>query len=241
MHPGRAIRLLAALGFFLASARSAAAQGAPPSASGAIWFGYAGDHAVAGRLGVTLDGSLRMSGELDAVRQLLLRPGLSFALTRAVKASAGYAYLSTEATDALGELRVPEHRGWGMLQLSHGLFGAAATHRLRLEQRYQRLGRAGAPWTASERARYQMRVAVPVGRTTYVALADELFASFGGAAASLDVDQNRATVSLGARTSATTRVEVGYLNQALAHAGSGLAVRTHVLQLSLASTLPFRD
>lgn len=241
MHPGRAIRLFAALGLLMVSARSAAAQASPESASGAIWLGYTGDHALARRLGLMLDGSLRMSGDLAVVRQVLLRPGLSIALTRAMKAAAGYAYLSTAAADDAGTRSAPEHRAWGTLQLSHGLLGAAATQRLRVEQRHQRLGRAGAPWTASTRARYQMRVAVPVGRTTYVALADELFATVGAAGVAFDVDQNRATVSLGARTSATTRMEAGYLNQALAHAGSGLAVRTHVLQLSFASTLPFRD
>jgi hypothetical protein len=168
-----------------------------------------------------------------------------------VKLSAGYTVTAArdDGTDAFSTRR-PEHRAWVSAQLAHGLGPVSFGHRFRAEHRWLpgvRVDDAGTPIgetrVTAERMRYSLRASIPFGvrggRTMYLAASDEVFASFGGYAGDMAVDQNRAAIVLGMRASRTWRVEMGYMLQASGSEGR-LDERNHTLQIGVFSTAPLR-
>ena len=214
-----------------------------------IWLVYGGDHPISSRTGFVFDAQLRLTEDGDRLRQLLLRPGISFAATTHLKLSAGYALMGArdDANDPLTPRR-PEHRLWAGAQLSHDVGPVAVSQRAKIEHRWLsgvRVDDAGNPlgevWVHAERARYQLRAALPVTRASrrhdiYVAASDEVFASFGGYAGDMAVDQNRASVGVGVRAAPTVRVELGYMLQSSADDGGRFTERNHTVQLTVLSS-----
>jgi hypothetical protein len=224
----------------------------PASARQSIWLVYGGDHAVSRRLGLVFDAQLRMTQNATRERQVLLRPGASFVVSPALKLSAGYTVTSArdDGTDPFFTRR-PEHRAWVSAQYGHALGPISLGHRYRAEHRWLpgvRVDDAGMPVgetrVTSERMRYSLRATVPLaargrGRSMYLAASDEVFASFGGYAGDMAVDQNRVAVVLGMRASRTLRLEMGYMLQA-SGSGGRLDERNHTLQIAAVSTAPLR-
>lgn len=252
MHPKHAIAC-AALTLGAAAPLSAQATVPPEPTKHSIWLVYSGDHPFASRLGLVFDTQLRLVQTGDHERQLLVRPGLSFALDRHAKLSAGYAVSGShaEVDDPLVSRR-PEHRLWVSAQLSHQVGRIAFAHRYRMEHRWLSdidVDDAGAPigesWVTAERMRYSLRASVPLstrGRAhgIYVAASDELFASFGGDAGSIALDQNRAAFALGMRVAPPVRIEVGYMLQSSADDNGRLTERNHTIQIGVTSTAALR-
>lgn len=218
-----------------------------------VWVGYSGDHAVSNRLGIVFDAQVRLVQNFDHERRIFVRPGVAFALTEHVKLTAGYAVSGShiEVGDPL-ESRRPEHRLWASAQLSHQAGRVSLAHRYRLEHRWLSgvsVDDAGTPigetWVTAERMRYSLRAAIPLTRSgrrhdLYAAASDEVFASFGGYAGNLAVDQNRAALVLGIRASRSTRLEMGYLLQSSADDGGRFTERNHAVQIAVVSTAALR-
>jgi hypothetical protein len=230
----------------------AQATPSPDAARRSIWLVYGGDHLVSGRFGFVFDAQLRMTQNATQERQLLLRPGASFGVTPHVKLSAGYTVTAArdDGSDPFSTRR-PEHRAWVSAQLAHALGPVAFAHRYRAEHRWLpgvEVDDAGMPngdtRVTAERMRYSLRATVPLtaraaARSMYVSASDEVFASFGGYAGDMAVDQNRAAITLGMRLSRSARVELGYMLQASGSEGR-LAERNHTLQVSAFSSAPLR-
>jgi hypothetical protein len=226
---------------------------APETTRHSIWLVYSGDHPVSGRVGLVLDAQLRLVQNADHERQVLARPGISFALTGNVKLSGGYAVSASrlDTDDPLVSHR-PEHRLWASAQLSHHVGSVALAHRYRLEHRWltgvnvdASGGRIGEAWVTAERMRYSLRAVVPLTgsaqrHSLYAAASDEVFASFGGYARDIAVDQNRAALALGMRLSPSSRIEIGYLLQSSADDAGRFTERNHTLQIGVASTMRLR-
>jgi len=252
MHPTRAIAC-AALTLIAAAPLHAQTAAAPETTRHSIWLVYGGDHPLSSRLGLIFDTQLRLVQSGDHERQLLVRPGLSFALNRHAKLSAGYAVSGSriESDDPLVSRR-PEHRVWASAQLSHQVGPVSLAHRYRMEHRWLSgvsVDGAGAPtgetWVTAERARYSLRASVPLSgrgrlRNAYVAASDELFASFGGYAGDIALDQNRAAFALGMRVAPPVRVEIGYMLQSSAGDDGRFTERNHTLQIGVMSTAALR-
>jgi hypothetical protein len=218
-----------------------------------IWLVYAGDHPIAARVGVVFDAQLRLTEDGDRLRQLLVRPGMSFAVSPLLKLSAGYALLGSrdEENDPLTPRR-PEHRLWAGALVSHDVGPVILSHRAKIEHRWLSGMRvdsagnaAGEVWVHAERARYQLRAALPLtrragGHDVYVAGSEEMFASFGGYAGSMAFDQNRATVALGIRAAPAVRVELGYMLQSSAGDDGRFTERNHTVQLNVVSSARIR-
>lgn len=220
----------------------AGALGAQGTSEQTVWFTYSGEHPLTERTALVAEAQVRRGDALQTWRNLLTRVGLSWRVGDAVRVSAGYGYQRTYADGAEIAATYPEHRLWQIATFGHDVGALAVTHRARLEERWIAGESFGAPgtWAQADRARYQLRVAMPLpgsdGRLT-LGVADEIFASFGGDAGALAVDQNRAAIGVGYRLTPTLRVEAGYLNRAtVAH--SRLTTRDHVVQLTFASSAP---
>ena len=202
---------------------------------------------------MVFDSHVRLTADGDKTRQLLLRPGLSFALTDRIKLSGGYTLMASrdDANDPLTPKR-SEHRAWASAQLGHDVGHLGLAHRVRAEHRWlpgMRVDQSGAPagetYVTAERLRYNVRATIPLagtraGRWLTASVSEEVFASFGGYAGDVAVDQNRAAISLGVRVGRALRMDVGYMLQSSADDDGRFTERNHVLQLTAVSTARLR-
>ena len=239
----------------LSTAVASANAQTPPVASTrhSMWLVYSGDHRVTGHVGLVFDSQLRLTQDGDRERQLLVRPGLSYALGRGVKLSTGYTLTAShdDANDPLTSHK-PEHRAWLSAQLAHDFGPVSFAHRYRYEHRWLpgvRVDDNGAPigetHVTAERLRYSLKASVPVtsiagGHGVYFSASDEVFASFGGYAGAIAFDQNRASMAVGLRMSPTLRLEAGYMLQSSADDAGHFTERNHTLQIGATSTASLR-
>ncbi len=245
--------LISLAGAFWTTAAVAQAAPTPSASRHSSWLMYSGDHPFSRRLGVVFDSHVRLTFDDDRRRQLLLRPGVSVAVNDHVKLSAGYTAVASrdDADDPLTPRR-PEHRAWISAQIAHAVGPASLGHRLRAEHRWlpgMRVDDAGEPLgetlVTAERVRYSVRATVPLSarrgnRGLTASVSEELFASFGGYAGAMAVDQNRAAVSLGAKVNRGLRMELGYMLQSSTGDDGRFTERNHVLQTTAISTARLR-
>ena len=240
---------------FLTTAVAPLRAQTPPveSTRHSMWLVYGGDHPISDRVGLVFDSQLRLTGDGDRERQLLIRPGISYALGHHVKLSGGYTLMASrdDANDPLTP-RKPEHRAWLSAQLAHDLGPVSFAHRYRYEHRWLpgvRVDDAGTPIgetrVTAERLRYSVKGSVPLttiagSHSLYFSASDEVFASFGGYAGDIAFDQNRASMAVGVRMSPTLRVEAGYMLQSSADDAGRFTERNHTLQIGATSTASFR-
>ncbi|HEX4935961.1 MAG TPA: DUF2490 domain-containing protein, partial [Gemmatimonadaceae bacterium] len=214
------------------------------------WFTVVGELRLHERWYLDYDASLRRSGPLREMQQILPRAGLRYQVNPAVRLSWGYAFAETWPYGKLpNAYRFPEHRMWEQLQLGHAIGRVALTHRYRMEQRW--LGRVAEEngeesvqhWVRTNRFRYRLQATLPLqGRTLddgefYVQGNNELFMNWGANVQFNVFDQNRTIVSIGRRFSEHLRVEVGYLEQLVEKANGQQLERNHTLLFSLYPSL----
>ncbi|HEX4871274.1 MAG TPA: DUF2490 domain-containing protein [Nevskiaceae bacterium] len=205
------------------------------------WLAWFNSTPVAEGWSLISDVQLRSADDLDHLRNLLVRGGLSRSLGQGWSLGGGYAYIGTYSPSAAS---LTEHRSWQQLLLQRPWGSAQTTQRLRLEQRF--IGRAGRSDLYADRLRYFLRLQQPVaggslgegGVGPYLALQNELFLQLS-ARDSLNgqvFDQNRAYLAAGLRLNRRVDLELGYLNQYLA--GRTVDTDNHVIQLALYTRLP---
>lgn len=229
--------LLVALG-----APALQAQGWQTVHQGATWVNAFVDQGISERSALWFDGHWRRDGLGDRPQQLLLRPGVQFALRPGLRAGGGYAYI---ATAPYGEAPIAdparEHRLWQQLSLAHRVGGLTLSHRLRWEQRW--LAPVLDDGTAlnfayQQRARYFVRAQRPLGGLTVSErpvlgfVWDEVFLPVGHSDARFRRQQNRLGVGVGLPLDARQRVEVGYMHQWLRVTSKRALENNHTLVLS---------
>lgn len=187
--------------------------------------------------GMHFDLQVRSADDLDYVRNLLVRPGLTYFLTDKQNITAGYALIGTFARPGDNTTRnLTEHRIWEQYILNHKIRNIAITHRLRLEQRF--IERA-AEDVFSQRLRYFVRGVIPLkpvsGTFTnglFTAVQNELFFNLQNKdkVNNAFFDQNRAYLALGYRLNKKFDLEAGYLNQYT----NGLSrnIMNHIVQVA---------
>lgn len=251
MTPSRIVPVLAtrwsiALAAVLAGS---AAQGAEISENANMWISYFGDHPLGThRWGVHLEGQARLAQMGDTWQQILIRPGINYALNPSITLSGGYCFIEQFP---YGEFPVahdyPIHASWEQVAYTHPAFGLNWMHRARLEQRWiGQMHKVGESWDVADyryenRVRTMLRTTIPLTRdkSWYVALWDEVFVHFGDNVLRNDFDQNRATIALGRNLSKYVRLEVGFMEQTLQRRGGNVWEHNHTLSVSLFSKAPF--
>jgi len=202
------------------------------------WLAWFNNTALTPDFGLISDVQVRSRDEWTGVRNLLVRPGLSWFAAPGHTFSAGYAYIGTYPE---GAPAATEHRTWQQYVFSRALSFGSVSQRLRLEQRF--IGRNGADDLYSDRLRWFGRAvlpldgAMPFRHGAFVALQNEVFLNLSARDElnARTLDQNRAYVALGWRLSPTTDVEIGYLNQ-WTQRRNGDTVN-HILQVALYTQL----
>lgn len=210
------------------------------------WFVYNTEVQLTPKWFIDGDLSLRRSGPVDEMAQILPRVSLRFQAASPIRLSWGYAFVETWPYGKMPvALRFPEHRMWEQLQLSQSVGRVGVTHRYRLEQRW--LGHVVeengdtrvADWVRTNRVRYRALATIPLqGRTLddgefYATAGDEVFINWGANIQRNVLDQNRLQASIGRRFSKAFRAEVGYLEQLIQKSDGRRLERNHTLVLSL--------
>lgn len=195
--------------------------------------------------GAHFDLQVRSQDNWDGIRNLLIRPGVTYYINKNSNATLGYLFTQTYLLDKIvvggGSLKntLTEHRIWQQYIYSHQLWkNAGLSHRFRLEQRF--IEQRQTDDLFSQRFRYFFRLVQPLQKQegaftkgAFAALQNELFFNLQNKQAlngSL-FDQNRAYLALGYRFSKKFDIEAGYLNQSVKGATANTV--NNVAQLAL--------
>lgn len=170
--------------------------------------------------GAALDFQVRSADNWSYVRNVLIRPGITYYFNGSTNATVGYLYAPTRTETLSGNFTLLEQRIWQQVVYNHKIKSSFATHRVRLEQRFMETNSGGDIF--AQRLRYFFRVIKPLegykesfDKGVFLALQNELFFNIQNKDQlnkSL-FDQNRFYIAAGYRVSKKLDIEAGYLNQ----------------------------
>ncbi|WP_162910858.1 DUF2490 domain-containing protein [Hymenobacter oligotrophus] len=211
-----------------------------------LWLVYNGSVRLSERWGVATEAQVRRASFGRNPQQNLVRAALDYHVTKNLVLSAGYAYQKSFPYGnfpAAG--RSPENRLYQQVVLRDTDGRVQTQHRYRLEQRWIRRPN-DSDYTYSNRARYQLRLLLPLlGRRLepgmpYLVASDELFIGFGNNVRNNIFDQNRLYGGVGYQASKLLTIEGGYLNQLVQQSSGRVFEHNHTLQLSVVFNLDLR-
>ena len=153
------------------------------------------------------EASPRLGDNLKGMNQLLLRSALGYNFNPHLSGYVGHVWVGNFQPQFLKENRVYQQLGFGHM-LGKRL---QVLHRTRLEERFiQDTG-----GDCSVRARYLLRLALPLKKRFYAVVSDELFVNLNtvGNGPVSGIDQNRIYAGIGRQVNNNLRLEVGYQQQ----------------------------
>lgn len=202
------------------------------------WLFFLKSTKLSDKWGLHLDVQVRSADDWGYVRNVLIRPGLTYFINKKSNVTAGYLLATTKTQfNNLPDVNTNEHRIWEQYIIAHKLGSGTLSHRFRLEQRF--IGQPTGDDIFSQRIRYFFRFIQPLKKQedgftkgAFAALQNETFFNLqnkdqlNGSV----YDQNRVYIAAGYRFSKKFDIEAGYLNQAI----NGRANHTvnHVAQLA---------
>lgn len=197
------------------------------------WFMFLNSTKFNDKWGMHFDLQLRTEDNWDGVRNLLVRPGITYYINKNSNATVGYLFTQTYlpelypvfapgATPYEPKFTLTEHRIWQQYIYNHKPWTSATlSHRFRLEQRF--IERQNDE-IFSQRFRYFFRLIQPLKKQdgaftegVFAALQNETFFNIQNKEKLNNsfIDQNRAYLAVGYRFSKKFDLEAGYLNQAI--------------------------
>jgi len=224
---------------------------AQTSKQNAGWFMFLNSTKFNDKWGMHFDLQVRSDNNWNRVRNILVRPGVTYYINKNSNATLGYLYAPTllgtkinyidAAGNSFAKGSLTEHRIWEQYIYNHQPWkGATLSHRFRLEQRFIERQTDD---LFSQRLRYFFRLVEPLlkqkgedvafTKGVFAAVQNELFFNIQNKDqlnGSL-FDQNRAYVAVGYRFSKAFDVEAGYLNQRIK--GAENTTVNNVAQLAL--------
>jgi len=203
------------------------------------WLFLLNNTKISEKWGMYADVQVRSADKWANVRNLLIRPGVTYYLNAKNEFTLGYLLNETFIhADGAPKNTLTEHRIWEQYLFKHKLGTVSASHRLRLEQRF--IERNAPDNLFAQRFRYFFRFIIPLKkeaknfeRGVFVALQNELFfnVQHKNELNGKLFDQNRAYGALGYRFSKRLDVEAGYMNQSIKGATNNTA--NNIVQLAL--------
>lgn len=189
------------------------------------------------KIGMHFDVQARSSDDLAHLRNILLRPGITYFIDATKNVTVGYAYILTQQPSGSTAADLTEHRIWEQFIINHKLAKLPIAHRFRLEQRFIE---TAADDVFSQRIRYFFRSVIPLTQSldkpfekgVFASLQNEVFFHLQNKSKLNNAffDQNRFYTSAGYRFSKGVDLEAGYLNQLIN--GRALNTQNHVIQLA---------
>lgn len=176
------------------------------------------------------DAHARFFDDADGFGQSILRPGIGYEIAERTTLWAGYGWINTAPA---ARSNFDENRVWQQLTWSTDVGPATWALRSRLEQRFLETG-SDTGWRWRQFVRMRMPI-VGGPRDVYFVAWDEVFVNFNDTdwGARSGFNQNRLFIGFGRRRQrcADTRIEIGYLNQAINPAG-GDNLTNHILSFN---------
>jgi hypothetical protein len=185
--------------------------------------------------GAHFDLQVRSSEEFKNIRNLLIRPGITYFLNSNNNLTLGYLFTQTYAP---GIEAITENRAWEQFIHTHKIKAVNVSHRFRLEQRF--IEKIAADDVFAQRLRYFVRFLIPLKKEAekfehglFAALQNEVFLNVQNKNVVNNhvFDQNRAYLALGYRLQKKVDVELGYMNQAVRTAGGH--TNNNIVQVAL--------
>ncbi|MES2455678.1 MAG: DUF2490 domain-containing protein [Bacteroidota bacterium] len=224
------------LGFLCLIGTTAAAQSINQNTG---WLFLMNSTKITSRIGLHFDAQFRSSDEWKGLRNVLIRPGLTYFINSNNDLTAGYLFTQTYSDlIGVGSNTLTEHRAWEQYIFRHKLSIAQVSHRFRLEQRF--LENQDSEDFFGQRFRYFLRGLIPLKTPSgkfekgmFAAVQNEIFLNVQGKERLNGhvFDQNRAYAAFGYRFSSQLDVEAGYMNQTV----NGAKNNTHnsIFQLAV--------
>lgn len=207
------------------------------------WYIYQGDHPIAGRWGVHIEGQIRRNNVITEWERILLRNGLNYQLNDSTALSAGYVYIRLFPTGSFSP-SVPEQRAYEQVVISQDAGRWNVKHRIRLEQVFQGSLSSGTHpvfkgYNYQNRARYEISPKRPLSTNYYLRFAAEPQIRFGFDFRGRTFYQLRLYAVAGRRLSRHWNLETGYMFQYVVPQTGPVYQSNHVLRVSVLSDAPF--
>jgi hypothetical protein len=189
------------------------------------------------KIGAHFDFQVRSADDFDYVRNILIRPGITWFIDGNKNATLGYALILTnQRLEGAANDQLTESRIWEQFIFNQKIGKIPLAHRFRLEQRFIETPLED---VFSNRIRYFIRSVIPLtpqedkfNTGLFMALQNEVFLNLQNKDKLNGhiFDQNRAYAALGYRLSPKMDIEAGYLNQAIKGRSSNTA--NHAVQVA---------
>lgn len=184
------------------------------------WVAWFNTYKFSKNFGLTSDVQFRSADNWEYVKNILIRPGLTYYINNKSNVTIGYAYIgSFNRMPDPAKSTLTENRIWEQYIYNLKLGKISLQNRFRLEQRFIERQSDN---IFSQRLRYFARFVLPLikheaafNKGVFVALQNEIFLNIQNKDKLNNsvFDQNRAYGAIGYRFSSRFDVEAGYLNQ----------------------------
>ena len=188
-----------------------------------IWLAYFNQTRFSKKWGTWTDIHLRTKENFtDNLSQSIIRLGLTYYVSDAVKLTLGYAYVNDFPSNNHKNISAPEHRPWQQIQW-HTKYGKQRMMQwLRLEERYRHKilndNALADGYNFNFRLRYNIWYEIPLGKKELApkslsfVVNDEVHVNFGKQIVNNYFDQNRFFVGLKYQTGLHSNLQFGYMN-----------------------------
>jgi hypothetical protein len=188
-----------------------------------IWLAYMNQTRFSSKWGMWADIHLRSKENFaDNLSQSIVRLGLTYYVTDAVKLTLGYAYINDFPADNHKNISAPEHRPWQQIQW-HTKYGKQRMMQwLRLEERYRHKilndDALADGYNFNFRLRYNWWYEIPLSKKEIAPKSfsfivnDEVHVNFGKQIVNNYFDQNRFFLGLKYQTGLHSNLQFGYMN-----------------------------
>ena len=205
------------------------------------WLAWFSSYKLSGPWALYFDGQARTADNWEFVRNVILRPGVTYVFNPKSSATVGYAYVLSYSRNIGAKSPLSEHRIWEQYIYNLPIGKTSLQNRFRLEQRFieRQTGEVFA-----QRLRYFMRSILPLekqknafGKGFYVALQNEIFLNIQNKEQINNsvFDQNRIYGAIGYRFSPKVDIETGFMNQYVN--GMTTDVSNNIIQLAVYTRL----
>ena len=204
------------------------------------WLASFNSYRFSSKWGLHFDAQVRSGDDWKNVRNVLLRPGITYFFNSRNNATLGYAYVGTYNANGPKSTLI-ESRIWEQYIYNTKVGQASLQNRFRLEQRFIERQTED---VFAQRLRYFVRSIIPLAKQKksfsngfFAALQDEIFLNIQNKAKINNslFDQNRIYLAMGYRFSPKVDVDFGYMNQYTK--GTAAYTSNNIIQLAFYTRL----
>ena len=202
------------------------------------WFGWANSYRFSGNWGLHFDMQVRSADDWEYIRNVVLRPGITYFFDAKNSATLGYAYaVAYNRLPEPSKNTLTENRIWEQYIYATKFGQVSLQNRFRLEQRFIERQTNN---VFAQRLRYFVRAIIPLSKQKssfnmgfYAAVQNEIFLNVQNKQNINNslFDQNRIFGAIGYRFNPMIDLEAGYMNQYIK--GMTMNVSNNIIQLAL--------